>query len=84
LSTAHILIRRETQYDIYLRETVLIPNTSTSLQITLAAEARLTDTIFAWDADIDKTKSVIYRAGSQDHQFPKEKDRGWNQGKFEK
>jgi hypothetical protein len=41
LSIINISIRRKIHYKALLRKTVLVPNTSVSLQTTLAAEAHL-------------------------------------------
>jgi hypothetical protein len=51
---------------IRLRKSLLAPNTSTSLRTTLAADALLAEGQFLLEEiqTLDKTKSLLYRAGT--------------------
>jgi hypothetical protein len=52
--------------DNILRRTFLAPNTSTSLQTTLAADAQLPEGQFLHEEQtLNKAKSLIYRAGTR-------------------
>jgi hypothetical protein len=53
-------------YKKRLRRTFLAPNTSTSLQTTLAADAHLAEGQFLHEEQtLNKAKSLIYRAGTR-------------------
>jgi hypothetical protein len=56
-----------TYYNRRLRKTFLAPNTSTSLQTTLAADARLAEGQFLDEEQtLNNAKSLIYRAGTRE------------------
>jgi hypothetical protein len=56
---------RGTTYEICLRETILVPNTSTSLQTTLAAEAYPADGRLSLKEQTWKEDSLIYPTGDR-------------------
>jgi hypothetical protein len=57
LRTISVLIRCKDTYKIWLRRTILAPNTSASLQTTLAADAHLAEgEFFTWGADTEQNK----------------------------
>jgi hypothetical protein len=59
-----------------IKENDLAPNTSVSLQTTLAVDAHLAEGyILHEEQTLNKAKSPMYRAGTRRKQFPKEKDR---------
>jgi hypothetical protein len=55
-----------THYKMLLRRKFLAPNTSTSLQRTLAADAHVAEGQFLYEEEtLNKGKSLIYRAGTR-------------------
>jgi hypothetical protein len=66
LSTINILIRKD-HYKIWLRKTVVVPNTSASVQTTLPVEAHLAEggQCLLEEQTLNKAKSLIYLAGTR-------------------
>jgi hypothetical protein len=66
-------------------ENVLAPNTSTSLQTTLAADAHLAEgQVLPEKQTLNNAKSLIHRARTRRPPISKQKGRFWNQNKLEK
>jgi hypothetical protein len=65
LRTISVLLWCKDHYKIWLRKTFLAPNTSTSLQTTLSAEAHLAEGQFLLEQTLNKAKSLMYRTGTR-------------------